>query len=264
MKRFGILNVSLLLFLLWGGQETNAQQNKPFWTNGYFHDVDNSYIEVVSSTGWDENNARQNAIKELVNRRSIATGTDAKVSLLGKDIIVNGSHDLIVKSRVIDEYCERIQGGEYRVYLLAQTAKNPTYQLESVTITNKYPFSARVFVPGMAQIYKGSKVKGGVIIGMEALGVGGIVTSFCMKSSYENMMHQDKKHMADYANKADTWLNVGYGCIAFTAAVYVYNLIDGIVARGNDHIVVKKNHDFSCVPIIDRYGNACLAFQMKL
>ncbi len=258
-----VLIVCLLIFLVWGSQVALSQHKKPFWIDGFFQDADNSYIEVVSSTGWDEKNARQNAVSELISRRSIATGANANVSFSGNDVVVRGSDDIIVKSRVIDEYCEHVQGGVYRVYLLAQTAKNPTYKMENVAITNKYPFSARVFVPGMAQIYKGSKAKGGAIIGLEALGVGGIVTSFCMKSSYEKLMQQDKKHIDSYASSADTWQNVGYGCIAFAVAVYVYNLIDGIVAHGNDHIEVKKNYDFAFSPMIDKYGNAGLAFQIN-
>lgn len=263
MKRFYVILFSILSTSLLGGQDANAQNKKPFWADGYFQDVDNSYIEVVSAISWDEKDARQKAAQEIVSRRSLATGSDAVVKLSGSNVEVQGNHDLIVKSRVIAEYCECLQPGSYKVYLLTQTAKNPTYQLESVTITNKYPFSARVFVPGMAQIYKGSKGKGASMIALEAVGVAGIVTSFSLQASYKNLMQQDKKHMSQYATMADTWTNVGYGSIAFTAAVYVWSLIDGCVAKGQEHIVVKKPHNFAVAPTIDSFGNAALAIQYK-
>ena len=72
----------------------------------------------------------------------------------GNDVKVDGNHNLIAKARVIDEYVERIEPGRYRVYLLVQTAKNPTLGYEHVKVTERYPFSPRVFVPGMAQLQR--------------------------------------------------------------------------------------------------------------
>lgn len=163
--------------------------------------------------------------------------------------------------RIIEEYWEYTDEWAYG-YFLVQVSNTPKCSdWERIEMnTTKYPFSGRVFVPGMAQIYKGSKAKGGVIIGLEALGIGGIVTSFCMKSSYESLMQQDKKNKADYSNKADTWLNVGYGCIAFAAAVYIYNIIDGAVAPGKKHIQIgSKSYDYAIAPMVTTRGDVGLA-----
>lgn len=248
-----------LLALILGGQSVFAKKQRPFGADGYHYDAQNSYLEVVSAIGWEAADARQKAYKEIISRRDIATGTDAQVSIKSGNISVESNHDLIVKARVIDEYIEQLEPGRYKAYLLVQTAKNPTFNFEQVTITDKYPFSARCFVPGMAQIHKGSIAKGSVIIGAEALGVAGIVLSYSMKASDERLMQEDPKHMAEYNARANMWQNIGYGAIAFTAAVYIYNLIDGAVAPGKKRVFV--NNSLAIAPIVTYDGN--VGFAMK-
>lgn len=254
---FLVLNI--LPVLLMGGQSVYAQEKRPFWTDGYHYDANNSYIEVVSAIGWEAANAREKAYDEILHRRGIATGTDARITTKAGNISVESNHDLIVKARVLDEYVEMLSPGKYKVYLLVQTAKHPNYDYEPVTVSDKYPFSARCFVPGMAQFYKGSMAKGGVIIGAEVLGVAGIVLSYCMKASDERLMQEDPKHMAEYNARANMWQNIGYGAIAFTAAVYLYNLIDGAVAPGKKRVFV--NNSLAIAPIVTYDGN--VGFAMK-
>lgn len=251
--------MTILSILLMGGQNVFARTERPLWVDGYHYDANNSYIEVVSATGWEIANARDKAYDEILRRRGIATGTNAQVSTSLGNITVESNHNLIVKARVLDEYVEEIGPGSYKVYLLVQTAKNPMYNYEQVTVSDKYPFSARCFVPGMAQIYKGSIAKGCVIIGAEALGVAGIVTCFCMKASSERLIKDDPKHAQAYADRAYMWQNIGYGCIAFTAAVYIYNIIDGAVARGQKRIFVNNN--LAIAPTVTMDGNVGIAMR---
>ena len=247
-----------LPILLMGGQSIFAQE-KPFWTNGYFYDANNSYIEIATDVGWEISDARKKAYQQIINRRSLAAGAESQVSISSKEISVESNHDLIVKSRILDEYIEQPEPGIYKIYLLVQTAKNPTFQFESVKITNKYPFSVRSFVPGWQQIYKGSIVKGGVIIGAETIGIGGLVTCFSMKGSYDKLIEEDPKHTKEYSQKADVWQNVGFGFVAYTAAVYVYNLIDAAVAPGQKRIFVSNALTFT--PSVDINGSIGVAMR---
>lgn len=248
--------ITLFVIIIIDGQCCFAQESEtPFWTNGYFRDFQNSYIEVVSGKGYDYKVAKERAYKEVINRRSMTTGIESRVSLSGNNgnQHIYGDDNLIVSSRIIDEYTEHLGPGEYKVYLLVQTAKNPSYKLENVALTDKYPFSGRVFVPGMAQIYKGSKVKGGIMIAGTALGIGGIATCFAMKSNYLS---------SDDTKKATTCANVGYGCIAFTVAMYLYSLIDGIVAPGAKHITTEEMaFDFKLLPTFDLHNGAGIALR---
>ena len=55
-----------------------------------------------------------------------------------------------------------------------------------------------------------------------------------MRSSYESKFsstnNADKRR--SYANKADNCANIRNGCIAGAAVFYIWNVIDGIAARG--------------------------------
>lgn len=238
MKRITIL--SLFVALLFPLAYCQTGKVKPQWAANPVHaEGKTSKLITINEYGLTKESATARAFKTLEEQ----------------------GYKLNEGYRIIEEYWEYTNEWAYG-YFLVQVSNTPKCgDWEHIEMnTTKYPFSGRVFVPGMAQIYKGSKAKGGVIIGLETLGIGGIVTSFCMKSSYESLMQQDKKNKADYSNKADTWLNVGYGCIAFAAAVYIYNIIDGAVAPGKKHIQIgSKSYDYAIAPMVTTRGDVGLA-----
>lgn len=237
MKKF--LFIILGTLLLQGAFASNSEE-RPEWTYGYFKDATYSYIEVVSASAYDKATARQRAMEQIIKRRSLATGTEANVSY-GSEITVKSSDDLIAKARVVDEYVDYDVNG-YTVYLLVQTAKNPDPKLplEKVTVSEKYPFSARVFVPGMAQIYKGSIGKGAGFITGEVVFIGGIVVSECLRLNYQQQINSThnaavKQQYLQYANTCAIVRNVS---IAGAVAVYAWNIIDGIVAKGKKQVFI--------------------------
>ncbi len=240
MKAYSYIFIGTLFFFL-GGQCAFAQTQKPKWAEtSYFEEGQNSYIEVVTATGWEYNNAKEKALKAIVQRRSLAVGSNAKVTLSGDAIQVDGTKDLIVKSRVLDEYYEKMPNGEYKAYLLVQTAKRPDLALDPVSITDEYPFSARVFVPGMAQIYKGSKGKGYSIIALQTLSVASII--FCESERSTNMKkaQEQPKFAKEYHGRAQNWETGRNVSIGVAAGVYIYNIIDALVAKGTPRIVISN------------------------
>ena len=162
----------------------------------------------------------------------------------------------IMKRRVVSATEPIVLGGNrMKIYILIQVQRNVNgaddfYSLNTgsfrdknfdkrlkeynASITGRYPFSGRVFVPGWAQLHKGSKGKGIFFILAEAACVGGVVATESMRASYESKY--DSTHDVDkkrsYANKADNCANLRNGFIAGAAAVYLWNVIDGIAARG--------------------------------
>lgn len=235
--RYSQMVVVNALLLLMAGQSIFAQ-DKPKWADGYFKEANNSYVEVVVGFGYDLDDAKNKAMQQIVERRSLATGTDAVVTVQGGNLQITREKKLVVSARIVDEYYEHIAAGQYKYYLLVQTAKNPSYTVEPVTVSEKYPFSARVFVPGMEQIYKGSVTKGVCFITGEVVFIGGVVVAECLRVDYENkiaMTHNAslKQQYLDYANTCEIVRNVS---IAGMAAVYVWNIIDGIVAKGKRHV----------------------------
>lgn len=153
---------------------------------------------------------------------------------------MNSSDELTVKCRVVDEYHSSTASGQRMVKLLVQTAKNPTLAFDPLVVTEKYPVTARAFVPGMAQLHKGSTTKGILFIVGEIAAVGGIVAFEGLRSSYHSKINttHNAAERQDYINKSDNMQNLRNGFIAGAAAIYVWNVIDGMVAKGKKHIEI--------------------------
>lgn len=155
-----------------------------------------------------------------------------------------------------DEYWEYIgyPNGErlYRCYTLFAVAKAPggKANFDQLTFSRKYGvrgLARSLIVPGWGQMYKGSTAKGGCILGGEVVLIGGIIVAENLRSSYVKKMHENPKHLQTYNTKADNWENVRNACIGGAAALYVYNLIDALVANGRKRSITHKPH-FSLTP----------------
>lgn len=229
----------------------------PQWKAGYFNELDNSYIETASGMAQSIDEARNKAATEIIRRRDRATGASAKV--------VNGQvttlGELIVKSRVLDEYIEHLSNGQYIVYILTQTAKHPDNVFEPVTVTDKYDFSARSLVPGMQQLYKGQTFRGVAFITAEVASIGGIILCESIRSYFSNKAKietnaRDIINCTDNANTMQTTRNIFIGA---AAAVYVWNIVDALVTKGAKRVNV---HDLALTPYTtsDSFGLA-LSFQ---
>lgn len=244
MKRLFIILTGVLLPVIAAGQQYTSSQEKPDWVNGYFDDLNNSYIKIADAWGYSENEAQNKAVTSAIFGQSIVTGIRVTVKLDG-EITVEGSDNLTVKARVIDKYVE-YSGGQYHVYLLVQTAKNPApnYEYDCVKVNSDYPFSPRVFVSGMAQLYKGSKTKGLLFITGEIVFAGSIVIAENLRASYKSKIKSthDAAAMQNYIGKADTWSNVRNAAIAGAAVLYAWNVIDGATAKGRKRIWICGNH----------------------
>ncbi len=242
MKRLSIFFAILLPIISWG--QNYANNERPAWINGYFSEQHNSYIEVVSATSYSEDNARNKAAQVVVERRSLATGQRNTIDIRNGNIILSGQDNLTVKSRIIDQYTEHIGSGEYRVSLLVQTAKNPEFQYEPVRVTDRYAFSPRVFVPGMAQLHKGQTLKGTLFIAGEVAALAGVFAFEGMRSSYASKINRthNANEMRNYINKENDMSNLRNGFIVGAAAIYVWNVIDGIVGKGKKHIEIGDSN----------------------
>lgn len=269
--------------------QAQHKSQKPVWISNTPSAGNSSYYFPSSTpigSGNSRTDARRDAVREMIKEYAKANGftiTGEELSSMvyqsdsersSEEVKFSDSYKISVNKakmayKVVDEYYETNSYGSerYTCYLLVQIAKNPdSVDYGEVKVTNKYGGKAfaRSIIPGWGQMYKGSMAKGGIIIGAEVLGIGGIVASYSLKSSYEKLMYEDPKHAADYSIMADTWTNVAYGCIAFTAAVYVYNLIDAAVAPGAPRVIVKaKQKGYSMAPVIYPQGGMGMTFAYK-
>lgn len=93
--------------------------------------------------------------------------------------------------------------------------------------------------------------------------VAGIVTGQLLADNYYQKSHIEKydaKTRKAYIDRANASLMVRNISIAGAAAIYVWNVIDGVVAKGNKHIVVG-NAALAMTPYVNPYS-AGLAFNI--
>lgn len=175
----------------------------------------------------------------------------------------NGKNITLV-TRVIDEYWD-YSGGIYTVdQLYTVNDRNAPASAGSyadrISLTTRYGVSPVLMslVPGAGQMYKGTAVKGGIIMGGAVACIAGIVTSQVMYNSYVNKRIEYPQHFDFYNKKATDWSNIRNVCIGVGAALYLYNLVDAAVAPGRRRVLVNRDAHFSYsvapVYIPDFYG----------
>ena len=114
-------------------------------------------------------------------------------------------------------------------------------------------------------MYKGSYLKGGLILGGEAAFVAGIIAAENLRASYRKKMKEQPQHIKTYNTKADNCENIRNICIGGAAALYVYNLVDAIAPNGAKRVIIKKkNGNLSINPISSPFYNGVnMAYQFN-
>lgn len=155
-----------------------------------------------------------------------------------------------MQCKEVDSYWEVPQysysGKRYRCYVLYQVVR-PQHTAEEYTrVTSKYGFGpvALSIIPGAGQMYKGSYLKGGLIMGGAVLCAGGIVLCEATKASYKSLASSthDAKQIKTYTNNANNWATGSYICMGALGALWLYNIIDAAVAPGARRVVVDKKY----------------------
>lgn len=189
-------------FLSWGVGEGHDEQSA---TNAAWADALQKSLHelgVVGITQQDINAVATQGINAVVKfnimKRRVVSATEP--------IVLGGNR---MKIYILIQVQRDVNGADdfYSLDTGNFRDKNFDRQLKeyNASITGRYPFSGRVFVPGWAQFHKGSKGKGIFFIIAEAACIGGIVATESMRASYESKFSSthdaDKKR--SYANKAD-------------------------------------------------------------
>ena len=238
----------LFMLLMAVSQVALCAQEMPQWVLQKPRPANDSYLYVVErGVGATEMEARNRAMG-LVYRSTIERLALAIDLSSINEAIANGSNygeSSDAMNVPVNKVCEYIQreGNQYAVYVLCQVARygNMAYNFTPFTQCNqlaKSQYIGHSFVPGLAQIKKGSVGKGTAFIVSEVVLVGGVVAAECLQRYYAqqiSMTHNStlKQRYAQNANICQISRNVGIGCVA---AVYIWNVIDGMVAKGKTQI----------------------------
>lgn len=171
------------------------------------------------------------------------------------DVIENG-RELKIVCREIDEYWE-ISKGLYEVDILyTVTNKNALGGSfdDKIVVTSNYGVAGFLsIIPSVGQFYKGSVVKGSIILAGEIAAVGGILLCENTRASYKKMMIEQPKHASEYNTLCDKWETGRNIAIGAAAAIYVYNLIDAFASIGAKRVVVQSgNMSLSTLPYFDK------------
>jgi hypothetical protein len=237
MRTYIITGILLFIANLCFGQCPN---NKPSWADDGAIRLANSIVKPFYATGHSLREAQEKV--ESQKREERARLVQQQVAL--DNNTANYSSNFQYSAVSLGEYHE-ICGEEYHYWQMAQIVINMGSNSipEKVDFTDTYLFSPRVFIPGMAQLYKGSTGKGITFIVSEVAMIGGIVISENLRASYISKIGgtHNANTKQSYISSADNWQNIRNGFIAGAAAVYVWNVIDGIVAKGKKHVVTSNN-----------------------
>ncbi|MBE6304489.1 MAG: hypothetical protein E7082_01010 [Bacteroidales bacterium] len=266
--------LTLVAFLLGNALMLCAQ--KPAWLNNTPQEKNRTYKFVeVTSYGSNLEGARIESQKKLAKNEQLIREVTVSVEREGVqnieqtftnnhlDEIVNNVVDIKTNIRgqeftlqavIVDEYAST-ERGLCKLHTLFMVAVEPNPVFDNVYLTTKYGFSARALVPGWAQMHKGSTGKGIAIIAAEVAAIGGIIYTENERATYKSKMRSQPNFAKKYKAKADNFETARNCCIGAAAAIYLYNLIDAIVAPGAKRVVVKpRNLDFAFVANEDFSG----------
>ncbi len=253
--------------------EEKSDNIKPQWTHVMPTRSNDSFVySRMRSEGSSLADARREAIGNLLEEAGLSKGlsvtsdyTSSRTSHSIKkndqsfyessrdfqvNTIVKGK-EVNLQARTVDEYWERDNNGKYSLTtLFARSYLDKPANFDDVKLTTKYGLQGlwrSAIIPGWGQLYKGSTLKGGLIMGGTVACIAGIIATDCVRESYNSKIFKthDVKLKKLYADKRSDYAMGRNICIGALCAVYVYNLVDAVVAPGARRIVAASSKDFS-------------------
>jgi hypothetical protein len=203
-------------------------------------------IDLGNMAGVTVNSRTLTEIKRNLNYRNRDTDySEEERSTTAYRIEREGFNASFLKVSEYYEYETTPAGRIYRVWELYEVSARRNFTPYIPEYTDRYGARAAwrsALLPGWGQMHKGSMTKGLLILGGEVALAGGIVATDNLRASYRQKINQthNAAHIKAYAGKADTMTNIRNLCITAAAALYIYNVVDAIVAPGNKYLVTPR------------------------
>lgn len=196
-------------------------------------------IKIQSST-----KVHKERDKETLNGNSIRSTAHQHIE---EDVMIDGEPFRLIAQKV-DEYITHSKG-VYSLHTLYAVATTETPVFDNTYVTDRYGVTP-VFlsiVPGLGQFYKGSKAKGIFMFTCTSICAGSILLCENLRIDYKNKIKEQPRFAKTYNTKAnnwETWRNVSIGA---ASAMWLYNLIDAVGAKGARRVIVKRpnSRDYS-------------------
>lgn len=168
-------------------------------------------------------------------------------------------------SKYIDDYWEYVSYPDgskgYMYYALFAVSKGTDIPIfDDVSFTTQYGVHGlwrSMIVPGWGQFHKGSKVKGAMFLGGTATLAGGMVYCQSRITNSRNLAAQtyNPEHLRIYSRRISNFSTARNVCVGAAAALYIWNLVDAVVAPGARRIVVKPAMNLGGYSLENPNGN---------
>lgn len=265
-----VLSLALLFALLPNCQASG--QTKPQWLSKgeaslNAHRTNNTYyFKVVQNMGTDLaqlRRANSNALADFIGKRNHIEGlemTEISNSTGTSGTSTEEKYNMVFKNRfssdafyakLVDEYWE-FNGTDYTYYALfavsASGSERPMFDRFELTRSYGALPAVMSIVPGAGQLYKGQTLKGCLMLGGAAVGVGSIILCENRRSYYQTRIAEQPKFARDYSKKSDNWQTGRNIAIGATAALVVWSVIDAAVAPGATRIRILNSSSLALQP----------------
>ncbi len=217
---------------------------------------------------WNVTSVVETNEQGLIKRDRDGISDSEHMQTFSLDVISEGK-PVEIRCQLVDDYWEQVQiNGSTRyknIQLYQVAAPGTNAPFENVTRTTSYGVEGlwrSAVLPGWGQFYKGDKLKGGLMLGGTAALAVGIVFTEIQRAEYMRLIK--KTHNADtkqiYATRSTNWAIGRNVCIGTLSALYVYNLIDALVAPGAKRIIRLNDgrRNYAIAPTVMPNGSAGL------
>lgn len=226
---------------------------------------------IVASTGFQKGVLVRSDYKtETVDRKVWKDGK--LIDYTSDTFIVNSDisgKDVQLYIKDIDEYWAYTKDGNVQfTKLYAKSISEKFSGFENLEVTTKYGAKGlwrSAIIPGWGQFHKGDNLKGTLFLGGTAACAVGIIITEAQHSDYNRRLTQthDINQIKNYQTKRDNAATARNVCIGAAGALYVYNLIDAMVAPGARRIVQTKNRkSYSFAPSLAMGNVPCMSASM--
>lgn len=240
----------------------------PKWLRTTPQAINATYIFVpitVSANSYE--NGRNEALRALavdrgllnsvrVSSRTVTQSDESQNFLNGKlsehldihtvETITYDGKPIKLQAHIVDEYLD-VKNGTFSSLYQVAVMDSPLF--DDVWTTTQYGAHGlwrSMIVPGWGQYYKGAKAKGAMFLGGTAALAGGMVYCQSRITNSRNLAAQtyNPEHLRIYSRRISNFSTARNVCIGATAALYIWNLVDAVVAPGARRVVVRPAMNF--------------------
>ena len=249
-----------------------ATGRRPLWIEKLPNNTNDSYFEVIRAEGRTLEQARENAGTEIFTRRSGHTGRAGQIHSNNDERTFRSNDELVVRYRILCEHIEKAEGNKFNLWQLVEIGRRvdeilppiPSKYFNSLQSAERRTLFFTSLVLGMAQIRRGSNGKGVFFIITTSTLAGAIVVTEVFRADNVSKVSTTfnvakRQTYINNANSLQNWRNIS---IAATGAVYLWNIIDGLVGRNPSSSAKATYSDFRITPYADLNGTGGLILSL--